>query len=180
MGGLLRFESGSLGFSFLRAFHIREILQLGPPPALDARNMGAMRKQEERTAQPKEEEPQPVPPLNYRGWTIFGLEIVQAGSPLLSFTLMVFGAPAEGRPGWAKLGFLGPTRVIFSRFNYLHQGLLSRIEEISLRQIVPGRRAIASPLPASPSSRSRRGAAPRSSGRPLRQASDASWFGRTG
>ena len=55
MGGLLRFESGSLGFSFLRAFHIRQILQLGPPPRLDAWKIDAMRKQEERTAQPKEE-----------------------------------------------------------------------------------------------------------------------------
>jgi hypothetical protein len=141
MGGLLHFESGSLGFSFLRAFHIRQILQLGPPPAWDAWKIDVMRKQEERDGQPKEEEPQPVPPPNYRGWTIFGLEIVQSARTLLSFTLMAFGAAAEGRPGWATLTFLGPTRVTFSRFNYLHQGLLSRIEEISLRQIVPGRTA---------------------------------------
>jgi len=32
MSGLLRFESGSLGFSFLRAFHVRRMTQLGPPP----------------------------------------------------------------------------------------------------------------------------------------------------
>jgi len=44
MGGLLHFESGSLGFSFLRAFHIRQTMQLGPPPILDARFVDAMRK----------------------------------------------------------------------------------------------------------------------------------------
>jgi hypothetical protein len=54
---------------------------------------------------------------------------------------MAFVAAAEGRPGWAKLTFFGPARVIFSRFSYLHHGLLSRIEEISLRRIVPGKTA---------------------------------------
>jgi hypothetical protein len=133
MGGLLRFESGSLGFSFLRAFHIRQILQLGPPPALDARMMDAMQRQEERDRRPRDEELQPVAPLNYQGWTIFGLGLV--GGELLSFNLMAHGAASEGQPHRAKLIFLRPTRAIFSRFNYLHQGLVSRIEEISLRQI---------------------------------------------
>jgi len=98
-----------------------------------------MRKQEERAGRSQEGEPQPVAPLPYRGWSISDLGI--SGSDLLSFKLMDFGAPAEGRSHRAKLIFSMPTRVIFSRFNHLHQGLVSRIEEISLRQIDPGKTA---------------------------------------
>ena len=72
-------------------------------------------------------------PLNYHGWTIFGLGLV--GGDLLSFNLMAHGVAAEGRPHRAKLIFSRPTRAIFSRSNYLHQGRLSRIEEISHREI---------------------------------------------
>ena len=98
MGGLLRFESGSLGISFLRVFHIRRSLQLGPPPELHPRFIDAMAKDEERTGQPQQGEPPPVAPLNYQGWSIVGLGI--SASDLLSFTLMAFGAvPKTGRIG---------------------------------------------------------------------------------